>query len=211
VILAIVPKLTWYTARASGILAWVIVTASIVWGLTLSSRLIRRRGVPAWLLDLHRYLGTLTIVFTAVHLIALHLDTYVHFTPADLFIPMHVKWSPGNVAWGIVATYLLVAIQITSWLMRRMPRRLWHAIHLLSFPLFVMATIHGLRSGADRENLFVQWGALTCVVLVIGLIIFRLLTIPERRRSKRPRKRAVPAGAHRDDPATAAQTPTPVR
>ena len=57
--IAVTTKLAWYVARSSGIVAWATVTASILWGLTLSSRLVRKRGVPAWLLDLHRYLGTL--------------------------------------------------------------------------------------------------------------------------------------------------------
>ena len=54
---ALNPQVWWWLARATGIVAWCMVTASIVWGLTLSSRLVRRRKVPAWLLDLHRYLG----------------------------------------------------------------------------------------------------------------------------------------------------------
>ena len=61
--IAVTTKLAWYVARSSGIVAWATVTASILWGLTLSSRLVRKRGVPAWLLDLHRYLGTLSLVF----------------------------------------------------------------------------------------------------------------------------------------------------
>ena len=61
--IAVTDKLAWYVARSSGIVAWATVTASILWGLTLSSRLVRKRGVPAWLLDLHRYLGTLSLVF----------------------------------------------------------------------------------------------------------------------------------------------------
>ena len=66
--IAVTDKLAWYVARSSGIVAWATVTASILWGLTLSSRLVRKRGVPAWLLDLHRYLGTLSLVFVVVHL-----------------------------------------------------------------------------------------------------------------------------------------------
>ena len=57
--IAVTEKLAWYVSRASGLIAWVLVAASIVWGITLSSRLLRRRGIPAWLLDLHRYLGLL--------------------------------------------------------------------------------------------------------------------------------------------------------
>ena len=61
------PRVWWWITRASGIVAWVVVAAAVVWGLLASTKLIRKRGVPAWILDLHRYLGTLTIVFVVVH------------------------------------------------------------------------------------------------------------------------------------------------
>jgi predicted ferric reductase len=72
-------QLSWYAARASGLVAWAIVTLSILWGLALSTRLLRRKGVPAWLLDLHKFLGTLSIVFVAVHVAALVADNFVYF------------------------------------------------------------------------------------------------------------------------------------
>jgi hypothetical protein len=168
-------KLTWYVARASGLIAWATVTASVVWGLLLSTRLIRRRGAPAWLLDLHRFLGTLSVVFVALHVLALWGDTYVYFGPRELFVPMASQWRPGPVAWGIAATYFLVAIQLTSWAMRRMPRKLWHRVHLTSFPMFVAATVHGLTAGADNHNLLVQWAALTGGLTVVFLAMFRML------------------------------------
>lgn len=185
--LAVSEKLSWYVARSSGLIAWALVTASILWGITLSSRLVRKRGIPAWLLDLHRYLGTLSIVFTAVHLAALVADNWVYFGWKELFIPMATEWRPGPTAWGIAAFYLMIAIQITSWMMRRLPRRIWHAIHLTSFPLFIAATIHGFQSGADRSNRLVQWLAFVGITLVITLIIFRILTFkPRKRKRKRP-------------------------
>ena len=167
-------KLSWYVARSSGLISWALVTASIVWGLTLSSRLIRRRGVPAWLLALHRYLGTLSIVFIAVHLLALVADNYVPYGWKDLFVPMATKWRPGATAWGIAGFYLLVAIQITSWLMRWLPRRVWHAVHLSSFPLFVAGTVHGFQAGADMSNRLILWSGMVGIVLVVTLIVFRL-------------------------------------
>ena len=167
-------KLSWYVARSSGLISWALVTASIVWGLTLSSRLIRRRGVPAWLLALHRYLGTLSIVFIAVHLLALVADNYVPYGWKDLFVPMATKWRPGATAWGIAGFYLLVAIQITSWLMRWLPRRVWHAVHLSSFPLFVAGTVHGFQAGADMSNRLILWSGMVGIVLLVTLIVFRL-------------------------------------
>jgi predicted ferric reductase len=169
------PQLAWYAARSAGLVAWALVTASILWGLALSTRLIQRRGIPAWLLDLHRFLGTLSLVFVGVHLVALWADSYAKFAWSELFVPMASTFRPGAVAWGIVATYFLVAVQVTSWLMRRLPRRLWHTVHMGSFVLFVTATIHGYQSGADRSALFVQWMALTGGTLVVFLVFFRLL------------------------------------
>ncbi len=179
------PKVTWYAARASGIVAWALVTAAIIVGLALSTRLVRKRGANAWLLDLHRFLGTLSLVFVGVHLLALWADDYVYFGPRELFVPMASEWRPGAVAWGIAALYLIVAIQVTSWAMHKMPRRLWHTVHLSGFLLFATATVHGFTAGADNTNLAVQWGALTGGLLVVFLVAFRVLAT---RKPARPRR-----------------------
>lgn len=181
-------KLMWYVSRSSGMIAWAMVTASILWGLALSSRLVRKRGIPAWLLDLHRYLGTLSLVFTVVHVLGLVGDNYTYFGWSEVFVPMASAWQPGNVAWGVAAVYVLVAIQLTSWMMRRMPRAVWHAIHLSSIVLFVTATVHGWRAGTDHRNRLVQWFALTGLVLVVALIAYRISTL--RARSKTRHERA---------------------
>lgn len=192
--IALTEKLSWYIARSSGLVAWALVTASILWGLALSGRLVRRRGVPAWLLALHRYLGTLSIVFVVVHILALVADNYVYYGWKELFVPMATKWRPGPTAWGIAAFYLLVAIQLTSWLMRRLPRKVWHTIHLSSFVVFAAGTVHGFQSGADRSNRLIQWSALVGIVLAVSLLVFRLLhRSPLRGRAKRRVSRSLPA------------------
>lgn len=182
------PKLSWYLARSSGMVAWCVVSAGMAWGLLLSSRRVRRRGGPAWQLDLHRFLGTLSLVFTAVHLAAIVADNFVHFGWTDLTVPMASDWRPGAVAWGIVATYLLAAVQITSWLLPRLPRKVWHAVHLGSFGLFAAATAHGFTAGTDAGSLAVQWGAGTLGALVGGMTIQRL------RSARRARHTGIPVG-----------------
>jgi predicted ferric reductase len=185
ILFALTQKATWYLARSGGMVAWVLCSASILWGLLLSTRLIRRRGAPAWILDMHRFLGTLSIIFTVLHLSGLFFDTYQPFTFADLLIPMHAKWKSGAVAWGIIAFYLLAAIQISSWLMRKMSRKVWHAIHLGSFGLFVFATLHSFLAGTDRHNMLVQWVALTGGTLVLFMTVFRVLSPRSGRKTPR--------------------------
>lgn len=175
--IAVTDKLSWYVARSSGIVAWATVTASILWGLALSSRLVRKRGTPAWLLDLHRYLGTLSLVFVLIHLGGLWADNFVYFGWQELLVPMSSPWKPGAVAWGIVAFYLLVAIQVTSWLMRHIKRTVWHAIHLTSIGLWITATLHTFLAGQDRHNTLLQWFVVGSTILVLQLTAFRLITL----------------------------------
>lgn len=165
----------WYTARAGGLVSWGLATASVIWGLLLSGR-ITRMPKPAWVLDLHRFLGALTVVFVAVHVLAIWLDSYVHFGPAELFVPLASAWKPGAVAWGVVALYLLLAIEITSLLQRRIPRRLWHAIHLSSFGLFAFATIHALTAGTDAGTAPVRDFAIISTAVVLNLTLLRVIS-----------------------------------
>ena len=173
--IAVTSQLTWYVARASGLVAWGLVAASVAWGLALSSRVVQRRGLPAWLLDLHRYLGVLALVFTSMHLLALWADSYVAFGPSELFVPLAATWRPGAVAWGIATFYLLLAVQLTSWARRRLPKRLWHTIHLSSLPLFVLATVHGVQAGTDAKNSAVVLLATVLSSAVAFLLAYRIV------------------------------------
>jgi len=169
------PHLWWYVARASGIVGWVLVTASVVYGLWVSLRLTRKRPRPAWVLDLHRFLGGLSVVFVGVHLAGLVADSYAHFGLSELLVPFASSWKPTAVAWGIVGVYLLVAVEATSLLMRRLPRRFWRAIHLSSYGIFAVSTIHMFTAGTDAGNAALQWGAVVGTTAVAFLTITRVL------------------------------------
>jgi predicted ferric reductase len=169
-------KVTWYIARSSGMVAWALCTLSIVWGLLLSTRLLRKKGAPARLLDLHKFLGTLTLVFTLVHLVGLYLDTFVHFSLLDILVPLHASWRSWPVAWGIAAFYLLLAVQISSWMMKKIPRKIWKLIHFSSFLLFGFATHHSFTAGSDSSKSLVQLSLFSGIAIILFLGIFRLLS-----------------------------------
>src|SRR3954469_15216146 len=100
----------WYLARASGLVSWALLAAATLWGLALSTRALGARPRPNWLLDLHRWLGGTALAFTAVHVVALLVDQYVHFGVIDVVVPFAASWHPVGVAWGIVGAYLLLAV-----------------------------------------------------------------------------------------------------
>ena len=185
------PRVTWYLARAAGLVTWALCAASILWGLALSTR-IRRRGLPAWLFDLHTFLGGAALVFCAIHLAALAADDYVSFGPAELFVPMVSTWKPGAVAWGIVAADLLLAVEVTSLLRRVLPRKLWRSVHLSSAALFVAGTVHGITAGTDWPRTVVQVGAVGVILLVVLATGARLV---RRERRRAPERRSTRVGS----------------
>lgn len=177
--------LWWYTARAGGVVAWVLLALSVAWGLLLSTRIVAKRGAPAWLLDLHRFLGGLALVFTAVHVGALVADSYSHFGWSEILVPLASKWKPGPVACGVVGLYLLVAVEVTSLLMRRIPRKTWRAVHFASFGLFVVSAMHGAQAGTDAMNPVYRWTSVTLVTATMFLTLVRILSQRRSRRTSR--------------------------
>ena len=161
-------KTWWYLSRSTGIVAWALLAMSVLWGLALSTRALGRKPSAPWLLDVHRFLSGLAIVFVVVHLVGLLLDPYVKFTIPQLLVPFAAEWKPGPVAWGVVALYLLLIVEITSLLRKHIPNELWHRIHLLSYVLYASATIHLLTAGTDRNNGALRW----IVVASVGAVVF---------------------------------------
>jgi hypothetical protein len=144
----------WFLSRASGIVAWVLLGASCLWGVLMVTRMLRPADRPAWMLDLHRWLGALAVVTTGVHLGALVADNYVHFGWAEILIPQASTWKTFPVTLGVVAFYFLVLVEASSLMITRLPRAVWHGIHLTAYVSFVLATAHGVYAGTDRKNLF---------------------------------------------------------
>ena len=166
--------LAWYVARASGIVAWALLAGSVLWGLSMTTRTFQRRVRRPWLLDLHRFLGGLALVFTVVHVAAIIGDTYVHFGLASVLVPLASKWHPIPVAFGIVGIYLLAAVELTSLLRDRIPNTIWRRVHFLSFPLYVVTTVHLLTAGTDRGNRLLFLPVIAATAAVLALVAVRV-------------------------------------
>ena len=168
------PQFWWYVVRASGVVAWLMLTASVLWGIVLSTKAFPEHRRPAWLLDLHRWLGGLTVGFVAIHLLALVADSYTTFTLADLAIPYASDWKPGAVALGVIAAWTLIIVEATSLAMKRLPRKVWRGIHLGSYVTFWLATGHAAFAGTDRSQVLYQATAVVSITVVAWALIYRL-------------------------------------
>ena len=177
----------WYVSRASGMVAAVLLILTLIWGLLITTKLIDRRGLPAWLTDLHRYLGGLSVVFIAVHLVALVFDNYLVFSWSDLFVPFASSWKAGPVAWGIGAFWGMVVVDGSSLVQRKMKRSLWRGLHYLSYPVAVMAALHAVQAGTDAGNIVFRVVSIGLIGVLTALTIFRILYTP-------PKRSVVPGG-----------------
>lgn len=193
------PHLWWYVARASGLVAWVALTGSVLWGVLLATRVLRFTDNRAWLQGLHRWLGGTALVMTGLHMLSLMADSWAHFAPIDVLIPLAADYRPWPVALGVVAFYLLVAVYGSSLLRARMPGRFWKAVHYGSYAVVVLVSFHAGWSGTDvgawgyRLVAFALLGLTTAAVLVRILTSGGVATVPASARPPAPRTMTVAA------------------
>ena len=168
-------QIWWYVARGSGIVAWGIMALGMFWGLALSSRFLGKRPKPNWMLDMHRFLGGLSVVFIGTHIASLVLDSYVSFGWLDILVPGATTYHTLAVAWGVIAMYLALAVEVTSLLRKRLSKRAWRRTHYLSFPLFALSTIHLLAVGTDSAAPLLRWTVLATVATIVVATAIRIL------------------------------------
>jgi len=174
----------WLLARASGLTAYVLLTATALGGLVVKSRPFGRAVRTASVADVHRVLSFLALGMLALHGAALVLDTTVRIPPAALLVPFASPYRPAAVAAGVVAAEVAALVVASFPLRGRIGARAWRRLHWGSYAVFVLATVHGLAAGTDSAQ---PW-ALDLYLGAIGAVVFatawRALARPHRPRER---------------------------
>ena len=186
---------TWDTARAGGLISYVLLTTAVSLGLVLRNRWQSTRWPRLVTNELHGYVSLLALVFIAVHVMAVAVDPFTHFGLTAVLVPFASHYRPVWMGLGIVALYLLLAVWVSSRLRRRIGHRLWRQIHVLAFAVYRRATLHGLGTGSDTRTVWAGALYAASVGVVGSLLAVRLLAPAGRNagaaRSSRERGRAV--------------------
>ncbi|MEI6404697.1 MAG: 2Fe-2S iron-sulfur cluster-binding protein [Actinomycetes bacterium] len=175
------PAIWWYVTRASGMIAWVLLVVSVLWGILLSTRVLKPNDNPGWLLDLHRWVSGLSVVFVGIHMVSLYIDSYAHFSVPDLVVPFHSKYAlieslgPWPVALGVICFYLMIAVQFTSLMLKALPRRFWKAIHYLSYVVVMVVSFHAGWTGTDTRAWVYRIVAIVLIMLTTIALFVRIL------------------------------------
>jgi methionine sulfoxide reductase heme-binding subunit len=170
------PQFWWYMSRASGIVAFVLLTASLVWGVLLFTRVLKKIDRASWLLEMHSWLSGLAVVTIALHLAALVADNYVHFGWKELFVPNGSTWKTGPVNFGVIAFWILVAVQGTSLVRKHINRKFWKYVHVASYASWWLTAIHAGLAGTDATHRAYQATALLATIAAVAATFIRVIS-----------------------------------
>jgi hypothetical protein len=159
----------WFAARASGLTAYALATASVLFGLASATRAGNPKPGLGFVTDVHRALSLLTLVAIGGHVFFLALDSYASFGPLDLFVPFASWYRPTWTGLGVLAAYLSVAVFVSFYIRTWIGYRAWRVFHFTAFGVFGLGTIHGILAGTDSNSLWasaIYAGAIASVALM---------------------------------------------
>ncbi len=161
-------SLTWNLARAGGIAAYVMLSASVLLGLALSAGW-RSPDWPRFITKgVHQHVTLAALIFTCIHGLAVWLDPYLKAGLADVLVPMLIAYRPLWVALGIVAGYLALALWLSEQIRPLIGYRAWRALHFAAFGAYALATVHGLAAGTDTNA---GWALAMYALSVSGVLV----------------------------------------
>lgn len=168
--------LRWWAVRAFGLLAYLALWLSMMFGLLVSSRGAGGLLSPGWMIDLHRRWALAALVATGLHVLAVVADPAGRVGPLAVLVPFTSATLRGPVALGTVALLGLVAVAGTTAIPpRKLPRPVWRAVHGLTFGVFLLALVHGATAGTDAGTLWARAGYAVTAAVLLGAIAQRIL------------------------------------
>ncbi|HUY65459.1 MAG TPA: ferric reductase-like transmembrane domain-containing protein [Acidimicrobiales bacterium] len=169
-------KALWYLTRSTGLVALVLLTATVVIGVVASVGWTTERWPRFLSQDVHRNLSLLCVGFVALHVVTTVSDGYVPIGFADAFIPFRTAYRPLWVGLGAMTFDLMVAVLVTSALRHRIGFATWRFVHWLAYLCWPIALVHGLGSGTDSSLAVVVAVNVLCAATVVTVVAWRLVT-----------------------------------
>jgi sulfoxide reductase heme-binding subunit YedZ len=162
----------WVTSRAAGIVALILASLSVGVGVSMSGRLIKRRGPD--LRVIHEALAIATIAAIALHAVALLGDSYFHPGVADLLIPFVRNYKEPYMALGIIAGWGFVVFGLSYYLRARIGVARWRVIHRFTALAWVLGVIHTLGEGTDAGRAWFLLIVATATIPTLVLVLARM-------------------------------------
>ena len=151
----------WYVIRGTGMIAFVLLTVSVIAGLLITNKLVPAGRARVDLFETHTFVSLLALAFTSIHGVALLLDNFVHFSVVQIAVPFTSSYRPLSVGIGILGFYIAAVVYASFYFRKRIGYKTWRAVHYASFGAFFLADMHGIFAGTDSGT----WWALAIYVV----------------------------------------------
>lgn len=186
----------WAVSRASGLAAFAVLTASMVMGLSISTKASDGVLSRPFVFDMHQFLAVASLALIAVHAGSLLFDGFLQFSSLSLVVPFIAPYRPLAVGVGVIAAWLAAITTASFWMRSRIGQKRWRTLHYLTFLAYIAALGHGVYSGTDTQLPFVYWGYVTSAAAVTALLTLRI-TGYKAPRKVAPKAKATPVGMER--------------
>jgi hypothetical protein len=155
-------------AKNAGTVAYLLLWASTVSGLLVSSRLGRGSLRPADVTAAHRFLSQTALGFAAFHALMFLAGRE---TPSlgRMLVPFAWPEHPLVIAAGQVAFPLLLVLVVSFYLRSRIGARAWRSLHYAAFGAYALALVHGLSASHDAA-LYLATAAVVFYLVVVRLM-----------------------------------------
>jgi predicted ferric reductase len=177
------PRAYWYLARTAGVVAYVLLWASVALGVGIKNKLAHLWLGGPTAVDLHQFTSLLALTFAVFHALILLGDRYANYSPAQILIPFDL---PGKQSvWyglGQIGIYLMIPVAFSFYARRFIGFKVWRSMHYVSFVVYVLVTAHGLFSGTDATTLAMLALYAVTVFTTYFLTLYRVLVSVRRPR-----------------------------
>ncbi len=160
--------LDWYAVRGLGLIGYIVLAASVVYGLMLSTKLLDAIAHRPVSFALHKDLSIVGLFLLALHGLLLLGDESYPFTLRAILVPFASPYAPISVGIGQLAFYGIAIVTASFYVRRHIGQSAWRLIHYVTFLAFVGGTVHGILSGTDSGT----WWAMAIYLTATGLTIF---------------------------------------
>lgn len=165
----------WYLCRSAGLVAYLLMFASVALGLTMTGGVFQTRLHRFQVYDLHRFTSLLGLGFAVFHALIVLPDRYIGFALHELFLPLASPYRPLPMAVGVVSLYLTVLIVAAFYCRRLVSYRAWRLLHYTTVLAFALALAHGVSAGTDADVAWVQYLYAGTGLVAFNLLVYRAL------------------------------------
>ncbi|MCP8971302.1 ferric reductase-like transmembrane domain-containing protein [Ectobacillus ponti] len=174
----------WILIRSAGLTAYLLLFLSVLFGLLGSMQGCPVKWRPV-LQIAHQTAGWLAFLIGLLHGMLLHFDTYQPFRWTEIFIPFAASYKKVPSALGTVTGGLLFIVLVTTDMRKRLSRKLWKVLHLLSLPACLLGGLHGIWIGTDTgKPLILAFYASTLSILFVLLVLRFMANQPAKKTRK---------------------------